>query len=91
VADVVVTLKVMPASPDVDLAKLEDDIKKVVADLGGEVGKVERHPIAFGLNALHIFFVRDESKGGTDDIEEKVAAFENVNSVEAIDVRRALG
>ena len=48
-AKVVVTLKVMPSSPDVDLASLR---KRVDAEIksysGGESGRVNEEPVAFG-------------------------------------------
>ncbi len=81
----------MPESPDVDLTKLEKQISEKVAEYGGEVGKTETEPVAFGLKALKVIFVSDESKGSTDELEENIKKIEGINSVEVIDVRRALG
>ena len=47
--DVALILKVMPESPEVDLAKMQEDIKAKVA--GVQDIKVE--PIGFGLSALN--------------------------------------
>jgi len=33
----------------------------------------------------------DESKGSTDTLEESIISIEGVNSVETVDVRRAIG
>ena len=90
-ADVIITLKIMPESPEVNLGALGSEISKLVADFGGEVGKTEEEPVAFGIKALKIIFVADESKGSTDSLEEKAAALTGVESVEVTDVRRALG
>ena len=90
-ANCVVTLKIMPESPEVDLNLLEAEAKVHVKEFGCEVGKVEIHPVAFGLRALHILFVMDENRGTTDDLEATIRKVPGVNSVECIDVRRAIG
>lgn len=90
-ADVIVTFKIMPESPDVDLDKIKESADRLIKEFGGEIGKVEKEPIAFGLEALNLIFVMDESLGSTDDLEEKVENIEGVNSVEVTDVRRAIG
>ncbi len=90
VADVVITLKIMPESPDVDLDALEKKATEIINTVG-EVGKKEIEPIAFGLKALKLIFVMDENKGSTDDMEAQVANLDEVNSAEVIDVRRAVG
>ncbi|MBL7147323.1 MAG: elongation factor 1-beta [Nanoarchaeota archaeon] len=89
-ADVIVTFKIMPESLDVDLKKLEVDVKKVI-NRYGEVGKVETEEIAFGLKALKFIVIVDESKGGTEIVEDNLRNVEGVNSVEVTDVRRAIG
>lgn len=87
----IVTIKLMPESPDTDLEKLKEEGKKVISEFGGEVGKEEVEPVAFGLKALKLFYTVDESLGGTDEVESKIGAIEGVASVEVTDVRRALG
>jgi len=90
-ADVIVTLKIMPVSPESDLKDIEAKADQMVSAFGGEVGKVEVEPVAFGLKALKLIFVMDESKGSTDELEKQVSEIEAVNSVEVSDVRRAVG
>ncbi len=91
-AKAIVTLKIMPDSPEVDMAALE---KKVLVEIKSfcneDEHKTEIEPIAFGLKALKITFVMDEKIGSTDRLEAAIAAFEDVNSVEVSDVRRAIG
>ena len=89
-AKAIITMKVMPENPDVDMERLEAESKKVIEDYGGEVGKVEKEPIAFGLVALKLIFVIDESKG-TEELESKLTDLEFVQSASVIDYRRALG
>ncbi len=90
-AQVVVTLKIMPDGPNADLKKIENSSKEKITKFGGEVGKVEIEPIAFGLNAIKLFFVMDESKGSTESLEDEILGIHGVNSVEILDVRRAIG
>ena len=90
-ADVIVTLKIMPKSPSADLDKISTDSKKLIAEFKGEVGKEEVEPIAFGLKALKLMFVMDESIGSTDELEAKISKVKNVQSAEVSDVRRAIG
>ncbi len=91
-ANVIVTFKIMPEDPQVDLAKIEEQAKQKIADYAGEgETRVSEKPVAFGLKALEIIFVTDESKGTTDDLEKEISEIEGVRSVEVIDVRRAVG
>lgn len=90
-ADVIITMKIMPESPDVDLDGIKKKADNEIKSFGGEIGKVEKEPIAFGLTALNLIFVADESKGSTEQLEENVSKIEGVSSVKITDVRRALG
>lgn len=90
-ADVVITLRIMPESPDTDLKIIEEKAREYIADYGGEVGKVNIEPVAFGLKSLNIIFVSNEDIGSTDKLEQNIASIESVNSVEVTDVRRAIG
>ncbi len=90
-AKVIITLKIMPESPDSNLKHIEEKATKLIKAFGGDVGKVEIEPIAFGLKAIKLIFISDENKGGTEDLEAKISDLDEVNSVEAIDVRRAIG
>ena len=91
-AQVVVTLKIMPESPNSDLGKIENEAKTKIIDFSqNKEVKAEQEPIAFGLNALKIMFVMDESKGSTDSLEDQIKTISGVNSVETVDVRRAIG
>ena len=91
-AQVVVTLKIMPQSPGVDLAELEKQAKeKIVEFCNSREFKTQIQPIAFGLKALLIYFVMEEKIGSTEELEQKISQIEGVESVEVPDVRRAVG
>ena len=91
-AQVVVTLKIMPESPEIDLGKIEAGAKaKIIEFYNSKDIRASQEPIAFGLKALKLIFVVDESRGSTDALESQIKTIQGVNSVEAIDVRRAIG
>ncbi|MCK5282960.1 MAG: elongation factor 1-beta [Nanoarchaeota archaeon] len=91
-AKVVVTIKIMPASPEVNLEALKEKALKEITDFNdNKETKDSIEPIAFGLKAINIIFVMEEAKGSPDPVAEKISAFEEVNSAEITDVRRAIG
>lgn len=91
-AKIVATIKIMPTSPEIDLDKLENEAKKKITDFSqNQEIKSEQEPVAFGLKAIKIIFVMEESKGSIEPLEEDIKTISGVNSVEVIDVRRAIG
>ena len=90
-AQIIVTMKIMPEDPEVDLTKVKEEAEKMINLFGGKVGKADEEPIAFGLKAVVLMFVMNESIGSTDSLEDQVRNLDGVNSVEITDVRRAIG
>lgn len=90
-AQVVITLRIMQDSPEIDLKELEVKASAAIKRFSGEIGKVDIQPVAFGLKALDIYFIMDEAKGSTEVLENEIANFEGVASVEVTDVRRTIG
>jgi translation elongation factor aEF-1 beta len=91
-ANAIVTVKIMPEDPSVDLKKIESHALKDIEHYAGKGDtKVVIEPIAFGLNAIIITFIVDEKLGGPEPIEKELEKIPGVNSVETIDVRRAIG
>jgi elongation factor 1-beta len=86
-ARVIITLKIMPEDVDVDLEDLLERIKVAVPD-GTDVRANEIVPVAFGLKALRMNVARDESLGGTDDIEAAITQLDGVAQVEVETVSR---
>jgi len=80
-ARVVITLRIMPESVDVDLDALSERIKTAVPD-GTDVRATEIVPVAFGLKAIRMNVAREESMGGPEDIEKAIRALEGVSQVE---------
>lgn len=91
-ASVIITMKIMPQSPETDLEALKGMTNGLIKEFCGETEtRAEEEPIGFGLKALKMTFVMDEAKGSTDDLESKISALEEVQSVEVTDVRRTIG
>ncbi len=90
-AKAIITLKIMPISPEVDMEQLEVVcMEKIVGFTGKTETKVDIEPIAFGLKALNIKFVMDEDLGSTETLEKTIEDLDNVSSVEVTDMRRAI-
>jgi translation elongation factor aEF-1 beta len=83
-------VKIMPTSPDADLKRIEESAKFKIENLDARVHRVEIEPIAFGLNAIIITIAWPESKE-LDLIENALSQIDEVNSVEIVDFRRAVG
>ena len=82
----------MPESLESDLISLEKKVlNEIIKFAGKKKVKKEIEPVAFGLKALKIIFVMDENKGSTEKLENNISKINGVNSVEVIDVRRAIG
>lgn len=79
---VALTLKVMPQSPEVDLEKIKEEIKKVETE-NIKISDMTVEDIAFGLKAIKVLFVMPD-KGGVNpsEIEEKIKSIEGVGEVE---------
>ena len=89
---VVVTLRIMPNDTSIDLSSVGSRAKKEIINFcNSKEFKTSIEPIAFGLQALNIIFVMDESVGSTEKLEEKIKLIKGVESVEVTDVRRAIG
>ena len=85
-----VKIKLMPDSPDADLSAIEHAASNLIVKEGGKVAKIEREPIAFGINAIYIIFAWTED-ADRDKLEADMAKLEHVNSAEIVDFRRAFG
>ncbi|MEA2003339.1 MAG: elongation factor 1-beta [archaeon] len=77
---VATTFKLMPESPEVDLEKVQADIKEKLDC----VHDMKLEPIAFGLNALLVMVVTEDSEGGMDEIENTLTSIDGVNDLEAL-------
>lgn len=73
--NVIVELKIMPESPEVDMEKIKTEISKKMKI---QDSKIE--PIAFGLKALRMIVIVPDKETG--DIEGKIKEVKGVSDVE---------
>ena len=89
---IVVTLRIMPESSDVNLDELSEECIEEINKFTNETEiKQEIEPVAFGLKAIKLMFVMDENLGSTEDLENNINNLNGVSSVQVTDVRRAIG
>lgn len=89
-ATAILKLKIMPESPEVDLAAIEKKVSSELEKFKAKIHSVEKEPIAFGLVALIMVLVWPEETG-TEEAENAAKSVDGVSSVEIIDYRRAFG
>ena len=85
--DVAATIKVMPESPEVDFDALESRLEAALPD-GSRVRATDQEDVAFGLVALLVSVIVDDSEGATEAVETAFAAVDGVESVSVENVGR---
>ncbi|MEM4271959.1 MAG: elongation factor 1-beta [Candidatus Pacearchaeota archaeon] len=91
-AKVIVTVKIMPEDPDVNLDEVTKKSEEIIKGWGGSMNRTEIEPVGFGLKALILVFAVDEKKGSADPIaDDIVKKVPGVRSAEVIMASRALG
>jgi len=85
VGEVGLQYRVLPEGLEVDLTKLEGDIKNALPE-GARLRAAEQRPLAFGLKALHVLIVIDDKKGGADQVEDAISKVPGVQSVEIVEM-----
>jgi len=82
--EVYVTVKIMPVGVEVDMDKLQKDVEEKI-----NPQKIEREPIAFGLEAIKIIKLVPEEDGATDKLVDSIKAIDGVSEAEVVQVARA--
>ncbi|PIN73640.1 elongation factor 1-beta [Candidatus Woesearchaeota archaeon CG10_big_fil_rev_8_21_14_0_10_45_16] len=91
-ARAVVTFKLMPVSPEVDLEQIKAKAKDIAKEAGA-IGEmlVKEDPIAFGLKAVLVMVMYDVDSTDFEGIAGKMAEIEDVQSSEVAKMDLALG
>jgi translation elongation factor aEF-1 beta len=84
-ADVIVGFKIMPASVEENLDRIEKEIKEKV-----KPQKMSREEIAFGLVAIHIVKIVEDAEGTMDAVEKQLRSIKGVGEVEVTGMTRSL-
>lgn len=90
-AMLILTFKIMPTSPEIDLEKLTEQVKETITSFKGNIKETLLEPVAFGLKAILAKFSFDEANGSTDALEDALTALEEVMNVETVAISRAMG
>ena len=91
-ARAIITFKLMPESPEIDLNKIKD-IAINLAKEAGAIGEMQskEEPIAFGLKALLILAMYDVEGSDSEAVANKMSEIEGVQSAEVAKMDLALG
>ena len=87
-------IKIMEESPESNLEAIKERIKTIAGDTGKYpkvlIHSIEEEEIAFGLKALIVTLVWPEELD-QDKIQQEFSEIPEVQSVQIIDFRRAIG
>jgi translation elongation factor aEF-1 beta len=81
--NVAVTLRIMPEEAATDLEGIKARVRKA---LGPALRDLREQEVAFGLKAILAIAIVSDAAGGTDRLEQSLAAVPGVGSVETVDV-----
>lgn len=84
-ADVIVTLRLMPKSVEVNLDNLEEKVKNLI-----QPQRMQREPVAFGLVALKIIKIIPDAEGELEKLENKIKSLPEVGGIEITNITRSL-
>ncbi len=82
---VIVTFRIMPEGVETDLDSLEKELNEKI-----KPQKIQRVPIAFGLNAIEIVKLVEEKEGEMDRIMNEIKKIQDVKEVEVKGLTRSL-
>jgi len=90
-ANVVVSLRVMPEGVDTDLEILEEKVRGIIRSfIGNDEIRAEKKPLAFGLSSIDFIFSMAEEKN-LENLENEIKLIYSIRGVNVLDVRRAIG
>ena len=91
-AKAIITFKLMPTSPEVDLEPIKEKAL-AIAKAAGSIGEMQakEDPIAFGLKAVLVLAMYEVEGSDFDAIAIKMGGIEHVQSSEVAKMDLALG
>ena len=91
-AKAIITFKIMPESPEVDLVAIKDQALEIAKE-AGSIGQMQskEEPIAFGLKAVLVLAMYEVEGTEFDGIAAKMGELEGVQSAEVAKMDLALG
>ena len=88
----IITFKLMPESPEIDLEPIKEKALAIAKE-AGSIGEMQskEDPIAFGLKAVLVLAMYEVEGADFDGIADKMKEIENVQSAEVAKMDLALG
>ncbi len=80
--DVFIIYRILPESPDVNIEKLINEIKRTNFGDNIEVKDIVTEPLAFGLNIIKVGILAPDEEGITDRIEEILKKIKGIGEIE---------
>jgi len=80
--DVVLIIRIMPESPEIDL----EDLKSRITSAIGGLHDIREEPIGFGLKALKIAVVVSDAGGESDAVEARLNDLDGVERAEIVEL-----
>ncbi len=80
---VAITFRIMPDDPGTDLEAIKAHVRRTLA---AALRDLKEQPVAFGLTAILAIAVVSDAAGGSEPLEQSLAALPGVGSVETVDV-----
>ena len=91
-ANAIITFKLMPESPDIDLEPIKEKALKIAKEAGA-IGQMQskEEPIAFGLKALLVIAMYKVEGSDSEAVAAKMGEIEGIQSAEVAKMDLALG
>ena len=80
-----ITFEIMPDGIEIDLEEIKAKVKDTIGDIS-KIEQTEVKPIAFGLKALVMNVVVNDSEGIMDKLEEMIGGIEGVQNAKVTDM-----
>jgi elongation factor 1-beta len=91
-ANAILTFKIMPQSPEIDLEAVKDKAFAIAKEAGSKGDmQYQINPIAFGLKELLVLAMYTVDDSNFDAIAEKLETIEGVQSAEVYKMDLAMG
>lgn len=82
---VAATFRLLPDSPEADLALLRKHVEAAVPS-GMSLARIDERPFAFGLHALLVSLILPDAEGGVDAAEAALGKIPGIQSVEVLEL-----
>ena len=83
--DVAAIMKVLPESPETDVRKLKEDLRRNLSNIC-TLNKIEEQELAFGLKALRLEVIVPDEGGKIGSVESAIQATHGVGQVDTDEV-----